>query len=81
MFGDNPYRDETLALLRRADCHYGNTMRDEENEWTVERAARERNVQPARIVELRAAVRRVVDGQVSTNKSQSRANSFTCRGD
>ncbi len=57
----NPHRDEILTLLRTADCHYGNTLRDEEAGWTVERATRERNVQPGRIVELRHAVRAVVD--------------------
>jgi hypothetical protein len=58
-------------LLRSADCHYGNTLRDEEAGWTVERAARERNVQPDRIVELRQAVHAVVDGEFSRNKTQA----------
>jgi hypothetical protein len=67
----NPYRDEILSLLRRADCHYGNTLRDEEAGWTVEHAARARNVQPGRIVELRGAVHAVADGQLSRTKAQA----------
>jgi ElaB/YqjD/DUF883 family membrane-anchored ribosome-binding protein/energy-coupling factor transporter ATP-binding protein EcfA2 len=67
----NPHRDEILALLRRADCHYGNALRDEEAGWTVEHAARERNVQPGRILELRRAVRAAADGQFSRTKSQA----------
>jgi hypothetical protein len=67
----NPHRDEMLSLLRRADCHYGNTLRDEEAGWTAEYAAGERNVQPGRIVELRGAVRAATDGQVSRTKAQA----------
>jgi hypothetical protein len=71
MSDDNPHRDEILTLLRRADCHYGNTQRDEEAGWSVDRAARERNVTTDRIVELRAAVRRVSNGEHSRNKAQA----------
>jgi len=67
----NPLRDEILALLRRADCHYGNTLRDEEAGWSVEHAARERNVRTDRIDELRAAVRRAGDGERSRTKAQA----------
>ena len=31
----NPHREEILALLRRADCHYGNALRDAEVGLTV----------------------------------------------
>jgi len=41
MTDDHPQRAEMLALLGRADCHYGNTLRDEEAGWSVERAARD----------------------------------------
>jgi hypothetical protein len=71
MSGGNPYRDEILTLLRTADCHYGNTLRDEEAGWTAERAARARNVQLDRIVELRHAVHAVVDGEFSQNMAQA----------
>ncbi|WP_310773619.1 hypothetical protein [Mycobacterium sp. Z3061] len=58
-------------LLRTADCHYGNTLRDEQAGWSIERAATERRVRPERIVELRAAVHRVCDGEHSNNKTQA----------
>lgn len=67
----NQHRDEILSLLRRADCHYGNTLRDAEAGWTAEYAAGERNVQPGRIVELRKAVRAVADADLSTTKAQA----------
>ena len=63
-------QDEIAALLRRADCHYGNTLRDEEAGWTVAKAAVERNVRSDRIVELRAAVRRAILGEHSQTKAQ-----------
>ena len=34
----NPHRGEILSLLRRADCHYGNTLRDEEDGWAADYA-------------------------------------------
>lgn len=52
----NPHRGETVSFLRRADCHYGNTLRDKEAGQSVEHAGREHNVQASRIVELRTAV-------------------------
>ena len=68
----NPHRDEILALLRRADCHYGNALRDEEAGWTVEHAARERDaVRLDRIMDLRRAVRMVSDGELSQTKVQA----------
>jgi len=39
----NPYHDEVLALLRRADCHYGWALRDEEEGLSVEEAATKRD--------------------------------------
>jgi head-tail adaptor len=71
MTGDNPYREEILTLLHRANCRYGNTFRDEEAGWSVERAARERNVKTDRIVELRASVRRACNGEHSRTRAQA----------
>ena len=41
-----PYRDEILSLLRRADCHYGAALRDEEAGLSIEQAARKRQCVP-----------------------------------
>jgi head-tail adaptor len=68
--GRDSLQEEILALLRHTDCHYGNTLRDEAG-WTVEHAARERNVRTDRIVELRTAVRRVGNGEHSRTKAQA----------
>ncbi|MBE5469553.1 protein NO VEIN domain-containing protein [Mycobacteroides abscessus] len=59
------HRDEILDLLRKADCHYGNTIRDEDDELTPAEAAAKRDVKPGRIVELRRAVHQVADGEHS----------------
>ncbi|RUP02318.1 MAG: hypothetical protein EKK34_25175 [Mycobacterium sp.] len=64
-------QEEILSLLRRADCHYGNTLRDEEAGRSVEHAARERNVRADRIAELRVAVRRASNGEHSRTKAQA----------
>jgi exonuclease III len=68
---DYPLGDEIRALLRRADCHYGNTLRDYEAGLSVERAARERNVRTDRIVALRAAVARASAGEPSRIKAHA----------
>jgi hypothetical protein len=52
---DQSLHDEMQSLVRRAYCHYGNTLRDEETGRSVEHAARERDVEAGRIRELRAA--------------------------
>ena len=62
---------EILSLLRRADCHYGNTLRDNEAGLSVESAARERNVRTDRIVALRAAVARASAGEPSRTKAHA----------
>jgi hypothetical protein len=67
----NPHREEILALFRRADCHYGNALRDAEVGLTVDEAADKRKVRTDRIVALRAAVRRVGDGEHSRTKAQA----------
>ena len=64
--------DEIRALLRRADCHYGNALRDEEEGLSVEEAAFKRDqVLTSRIVQLRRAVNMVADGEHSVNKTQA----------
>jgi hypothetical protein len=67
----NPHREEILALLRRADCHYGNALRDAESGLTVDEAADKRKVRADRIVALRAAVGRVGDGEHSRTRAQA----------
>ena len=63
--------DEILALLRRADCHYGYALRDEEEGLSVEEAANKRDqVLTSRIVQLRRAVHMVADNVHSVNKTQ-----------
>lgn len=64
--------NEILALLRRADCHYGNALRDEDEGLSVEAAAEKRDqVLVSRIVQLRRAVHMVGDGDHSANKTQA----------
>ncbi|MFA1705973.1 hypothetical protein ACDT10_24065 [Mycobacterium intracellulare] len=68
----NPYRDEILSLLRRADCHYGAALRDEEAGLSIEEAARKRDgVQLDRISKLRKAVQMVADGEHSFDREQA----------
>lgn len=63
------HRDEILDLLRKTDCHYGNTIRDEDEGLTPAAAAAKRDgVKPGRIVELRRAVHQVADGEHSSIK-------------
>lgn len=71
MDADSPLHGEILTLLRRADCHYGNALRDEESGRSVLQSARDRNVRVDRIVALRAAVHRAADGQPSVSKAQA----------
>ena len=68
----NPYHDEVLEFLRRADCHYGFALRDEEEGLSVAEAAAKRDhVREDRIVDLRRAVHMVADGEQSINKKQA----------
>ncbi len=68
----NPDHDEVLSLLRRADCHYGWALRDEEEGLSVDQAAVKRDqVRTDRIVELRRAVHMVAGGECSINKKQA----------
>lgn len=72
MTRDDSHRDEILSFLRRADCHYGDALRDEEAELSIEQAARKRDeVRIDRIVDLRRAVRMAADGEPSANKKQA----------
>ncbi|BBY98320.1 hypothetical protein [Mycolicibacterium fallax] len=65
------HRDEILGFLRRANCHYGNTVRDQEEGLSEKEAALKRKVQPDRISELRGEVRHVVDGRLSNGSRQA----------
>jgi hypothetical protein len=65
MTGHHALHDEMQALLRRARCHYGNTLRDQEAGRSVEQAAHHRHVEITRIRELRAAVARACNGERS----------------
>lgn len=68
----NPYRNEMLTLLRRADCHYGDALRDLEAGLDIPQAARKRDeVRLDRIVALRHAVGMVADSEHSVNKKQA----------
>ncbi len=69
---NNPYRNEMLSFLRRADCHYGDALRDQDAGLDVQQAARKRDeVRPDRIDDLRRAVGMVADGAHSLNKKQA----------
>ena len=72
MSDTNLHRDEILSLLRQADCHYGDALRDEEAALTVAEAARKRDdVEHDRIIALREAVSMVARGERSLNKTQA----------
>lgn len=66
-----PLGAEIATLLRRADCHYGNALRDEEDGRSVEQTADLRGVRTDRIVALRAAVHRAVNGKASVSITQA----------
>lgn len=71
MSDSSPHREEVLALLRRADCHYGAALRDEEEGLSVVEAAHKRDrVKTDRIVALRRAVHTVADDERSQLKKQ-----------
>lgn len=66
------HHDEILNLLRQADCHYGNALRDEEDGLTIQDAARNRDeVRLDRISDLRRAVHMVAHGERSQTKAQA----------
>ncbi|SIF61262.1 Uncharacterised protein [Mycobacteroides abscessus subsp. abscessus] len=66
------HREEVLDLLRRADCHYGNALRDEERGLSIAEAAAKRDeVKPDRIADLRRAVHQVADNQPSRTKAEA----------
>ena len=72
MTEDNPFRNEILSLMRHADCHYGDALRDEDAGLSVEQAARKRDeVRQDRIADLRRAVRMVARGEHVLNKRQA----------
>jgi hypothetical protein len=66
------HHDEILSLLRTADCHYGGTLRDEEEGLTVAQAAHKRDkVLASRIAELRKAVHMIANGQHSVTNTEA----------
>ncbi|WP_133258922.1 type II toxin-antitoxin system Phd/YefM family antitoxin [Mycolicibacter senuensis] len=67
-----PYRDEILTLLRSADCHYGNALRDKEAGLSIAEAAAKRDeVTLDRIEDLRHAVHQVADAEPSRTKTEA----------
>ncbi|MDZ7882574.1 MAG: DUF3883 domain-containing protein [Mycobacterium sp.] len=72
MVTNTPHRDEILGLLRRVDCHYGATLRDEDAGLSIAGAAAKRDgVKLDRIAELRRAVHQVADGAHSRTKKEA----------
>lgn len=68
----SPHHDEILDLLRRADCHYGFALRDEDGGLTTAAAAAKRDeVKLDRIVDLRRAVHQVAKGIHSVTKKEA----------
>ena len=65
------HRDEILGFLRRANCHYGNTVRDQEEGLSETEAALKRKVEPERIGKLRWDVHHVANGRRSNGQSQA----------
>ncbi|MBE5513767.1 Uncharacterised protein [Mycobacteroides abscessus subsp. abscessus] len=68
---DNPYRDEIAGYLRRADCHFGHTLREVEDGLTVDEASVKRDVGRDQVASCRRAVNRVLDGTFSANETQA----------
>lgn len=72
MTDSSPHHDEILDLLRRADCHYGFALRDEDDALTIAAAAAKRDeVNSDRIVDLRRAVHQVAEGIHSVTKKEA----------
>ncbi|WP_198290994.1 hypothetical protein [Mycobacterium sp. 155] len=65
------YRDEILDLLRRADCHFGHTLREVEDGLTVDQASELRDVGRDQVASCRRAVQRLLDGEFSANATQA----------
>ena len=66
------HRRESLDLLRKAACHYGNTLRDEDESLSIADAAAKRDeVKLDRITDLRRAVHQVADGRPSRTKAEA----------
>lgn len=69
---NNHFHDEILQLMRQADCHYANALRDEEDGLSIEDAARKRDeVRLDRTIDLRRAVHMVALGEHSQSKAQA----------
>lgn len=69
---NNDFHDEILQLMRQADCHYGNALRDEEEGLSINDAARKRDeVRLDRISDLRRGVHMVALSAHSINRAQA----------
>lgn len=65
-------RSEILDFIRKADCHYGNTLRDEDDRLTIaEASARRDHVKLDRIRDLRRAIHQVANGEPSRTKKEA----------
>ncbi|OBK19387.1 hypothetical protein A5636_18515 [Mycobacterium asiaticum] len=68
----SPHHDEILDLLRRAYCHYGFALRDEDAGLSIAAAAAKRDeVKLDRIVDLRRAVHQVAESIHSVTKKEA----------
>ncbi len=66
------HRDEIRGFLRRAECHFGHTLREEEAGLTVEDAATKRNIGTAQLRSCRRGVSNVLEGEFTASKAQAR---------
>lgn len=77
----NPYRDEIAGYLRRAECHYGHTLNEVEAGLTVAESVERRHVLVPQVTErglgskqvadCREAVRRILDGEITTRRGEA----------
>lgn len=77
----NPYREDIAGFLRRAECHFGHTLNEEEAGLTVaESVIRCRVALPQvkrkpdieQVTACREAVHRVLDGEIPTAKNAAK---------
>lgn len=67
----NPHRDEIAGYLRRADCHFGHTLREVEAALTVDQVSQLRDVGRDQVASCRHAVHRVLGGEFAANSTQA----------
>ncbi|ULP48048.1 hypothetical protein [Mycolicibacter virginiensis] len=68
----NLYREDIANFFRRAECHFGHTLREEEAGLTVEEAAEKRNIGAAQVRSCRRGVHNALGGEFTTSKAQAR---------